>query len=135
MTILYSLGGFIGYWISYRAGITFTIGASAAICALIGAILYYGLSRGGNYGRAIYTQVGSWALVIFLFGFLVPEINNWGHVGGFFAGVVLGYFLRYQETYRENLFHKITAAVCVVVTIITLAGAVAFGIYCRIFIG
>jgi rhomboid protease GluP len=132
MTIIYSLGGVIGYWISYRAGITFTIGASAAICALIGAIIYYGLSRGGTYGRVLYTQVGSWALVIFLFGFLVPGINNWGHLGGFFAGAVLGYFLGYQEKYRENLFHKITAVVCVIATIIILAGAVAFGIYYRI---
>jgi rhomboid protease GluP len=134
MIILYTLGGTLGFWISYRAGTTFTIGASAAICALIGAILYYGLSRGGTYGRAIYTQVGSWALVIFLFGFLVPEINNWGHVGGFFAGAVLGFFLGYQERDRENLFHKIAAVVCVVLTIIILAGAVAFGLYCRIFV-
>ena len=133
MIILYTLGGAIGFWISYRAGITFTIGASAAICALIGAILYYGISRGGTYGKAIYTQIGGWALVIFLFGFLVPEINNWGHVGGFLAGAVLGYFLEYQEKQREKLFHKITAVVCVAATIMILAGSVAFGIYCRIF--
>jgi rhomboid protease GluP len=49
--LIYSLGGVIGFWISYLAGVRITIGASCAVCALIGAILYYSKSRGGTYGR------------------------------------------------------------------------------------
>ena len=50
MFSIYTLGGVIGYMVSYMAGVSFTIGASAAVCALIGAMLYYGKSRGGAYG-------------------------------------------------------------------------------------
>ena len=83
MFILYTLGGMAGFLVSYLAHTNFTIGSSAAVCSLIGAALYYGKRRGGHYGNMIYRQIGGWALAIFIFGFLVPGIDNWGHGGGF----------------------------------------------------
>ncbi|MFC1857003.1 rhomboid family intramembrane serine protease [Thermodesulfobacteriota bacterium] len=133
--IIYVLGGAVGFWISYRAGVTFTFGASAAVCTLIGTLIYYGISRGGTYGRAIYTQIGGWALGIFLFGLIVPKINNWAHAGGFFIGLALGYFLGYQERSRENLFHKILSGICIAVTGVVLTWAVINGVYLRVAAG
>ncbi|MGD2269350.1 MAG: rhomboid family intramembrane serine protease [Desulfobacterales bacterium] len=132
MVIIYTLGGLIGFLVSYFAGVTLTIGASAAVCALIGALLYYGKSRGGVYGHTIYRQIGGWAIAIFLFGFLVPGINNWGHGGGIVAGALLGYLLGYAEKARENIVHKTIAAVCVVVTLVTLGWAVVSGLLYRV---
>ena len=132
MVILYTLGGVIGFWVSYLAGVTFTIGASAAVCSLLGATLYYGKSRGGAYGQALYRQVGGWAVGLFLFGLLVPGINNWGHGGGICAGVALGFLLGYQERRRESLFHKIVAGGCMVLTAVILGWAVASSIYYRV---
>ena len=82
MITIYTLGGVLGFLISYLAGVRLSIGASAAVCALVGAILYYGKSRGGTYGTALFKQVGGWVAFIFIFGFIVPGINNWGHGGG-----------------------------------------------------
>jgi len=129
MLILYTLSGVTGFLVSYLAGVRFTIGASAAVCGLIGATLYYGKSRGGVYGQAIFRQIGGWALGLFLFGLLVPAVNNWGHGGGIFAGVILGFLLGYQERVRESLFHKILAGVCVGLTLLILGWAVVSGIY------
>ena len=128
---LYTLGGIFGFLVSYFAGVRFTLGASAAVCSLIGASLYYGKSRGGAYGQAIYKQISGWVLVLFLFGFLVPGINNWGHGGGIVGGIILGYFLGYNERTRENLFHKSLAGVCVVLTVAVLAWAVLSSLYYR----
>ncbi|MEE8397908.1 MAG: rhomboid family intramembrane serine protease, partial [Desulfobacterales bacterium] len=55
--VLYTLGGVLGFFVSYLAGVEQTIGASASICSLIGAMLYFGKSRGGAYGQAVYKQV------------------------------------------------------------------------------
>jgi len=129
MIILYTLSGVIGFLISYLAGVPLTIGASAAVCGMIGATLYYGRSRGGVYGQAIYRQIGGWALGLFLFGLLVPGVNNWGHGGGICAGAILGFLLGYQEKGREHLYHRILAGVCVVVTLLILGWAVVSGIY------
>jgi len=131
MVILYTLSGATGFFVSYLAGIPFTIGASAAVCGLIGAILYYGKSRGGLYGQAIFKQIGGWALGIFFFGLLVPGINNWGHGGGILAGAVLGVILGYKERMKDRAFHKILAVACILITILVLLWAAGTGIYYR----
>jgi rhomboid protease GluP len=128
---LYTLGGIFGFLVSYFAGVRLTLGASAAVCSLIGASLYYGKSRGGTYGQAIYKQISGWVLMLFIFGFMVPGINNWGHGGGIVGGIILGYFLGYQERTRENLFHKSLAGVCVVLTVAVLAWAILSSVYYR----
>lgn len=132
MFIIFTVGGAGGFIVSYLAGVTFTIGASAAVCSLIGAILYYGKSRGGVYGQVIYKQVGAWAISIFIFGFLVRGINNWGHGGGMLAGLLLGYLLGYREKKAETSWHRLLAAACVIVTAATLIWALVTGIYYRV---
>jgi len=124
--VIYTLGGVCGYVVSYFAGVPFTIGASAAVCALIGAMLHYGRSRGGAYGNAIYRSVGGWVISLFIFGLVFPGINNWGHGGGIAGGYLLAMLLGYAERRRENLLHHSLAVVCAVVTIAALArGALA----------
>jgi len=132
MFSIYTLGGIIGFFVSYMAGVRFTIGASAAICSLIGTALYYGKSRGGAYGQAIYKQISGWALGIFLFGLLVPGINNWGHGGGIVAGVILGALLGYHERRREGMFHKMLSGSCMALTLVILGWAVFSGIMLRL---
>lgn len=132
MFIIYTLGGIFGFVVSYLFGVYLTIGASAAVCSLIGAVLYYGKSRGGAYGQIIFRQIGGWAVAIFVFGFLVPGINNWGHGGGMLGGAILGYLLGYQERKRENLSHKFLAGVCMIVTAVVLVWAIVSGVYMRI---
>jgi rhomboid protease GluP len=130
--IIYTLGGIAGFLVSYLVGVRLTIGASAAICGLMGAIIYFGRSRGGAYGQIIFRQIGGWAIGIFLFGLLVPGIDNWAHLGGMAAGVALGFLLGYQERKRENLSHKLIAGLLMIVTVVVLGYAIATGIYLRI---
>jgi rhomboid protease GluP len=126
--ILYTLGGVGGFLLSTLAGVRFTIGASAALCSLIGALLYYGKSRGGIYGQNIFSQIGGWAISIGIFGFMVPGINNWGHGGGMLAGVLLGYLLGYTEKKREKFTHKFIAMVCLAATSLILLWSCISGI-------
>jgi rhomboid protease GluP len=129
MFAIYTLSGIFGFLISYLAGIPITIGASAAVCGLIGAAIYYGKSRGGSYGYTIYRQVGGWAVTIFLFGLLVPGVDNWAHGGGMAAGAALGFLLGYRERKRENLFHKSLSGACLGLTVLVLCWALASGTY------
>lgn len=62
-----------------------TVGASASLCGLIGALLYYGRRTSSDFARQI------WRYVIFIaiFGALVPGIDNAAHLGGFLGGYLV----------------------------------------------
>ena len=132
MFALFALGGLVGYVVSLFAGVRLTIGASASVCSLMGAVLYYGKSRGGMHGQVLYKQVSGWALGMFLFGLLVPGINNWAHGGGIVSGIGLGALLGYREKTRENLFHKVLGVGCMLITAAVLLWAVLSGTVLRL---
>ncbi|WP_373499596.1 rhomboid family intramembrane serine protease [Desulfococcus sp.] len=132
MILIYTLANVAGYAASYLAGVRFTIGASAAICGLIGAMLYYGKSRGGLFGEALFKQVSGWLVGLFIIG-LMPNINNWGHGAGILCGIALGFLLGYPERRPDGFLHKAGAALCILVTLLVLIQSVASGIWYRIF--
>ena len=129
MFAIYTLSGIVGFWISYLAGVYLTIGASASVCGLVGAILYYSKSRGGVYGKHLYRQIAVWVVFLFIFGMVVPGINNWGDGGGILAGIIFGYLLGYQEKKRENFFHRTLAGLCLIGTLGVLIWAVSTAVY------
>lgn len=59
-----------------------TVGASASLCGLLGALLYHGRRTNSDFARTI------WRYVIFIgiFGAFVPGIDNAAHLGGFAGG-------------------------------------------------
>jgi len=132
--LIYTWSGVLGFFLSYVVGIPFTIGASAAICGLIGATLYFGKSRGGTYGNAVYRQVMGWVVGLFLFGFLVPGINNWAHGGGILGGILLGFLLGYEDRKRETSLHRLLSAATVLLTGGILAWALIQAFYIRFFL-
>lgn len=125
---IYTISGVGGFLISYWAGVPITVGASAALCGLIGAALYYGKSSGGVFGQAVYKQIGGWAVMIIVFGFMVPQVNNWGHIGGMLVGALVALALGYAEKHRETFIHRLLAGGCMAVTILVLLFAVVRGI-------
>jgi len=127
--VIYTVTGIAGFYLSYLAGVSLTIGASASICGLIGATLYYGKSRGDIYGQAIYKQVMGWVVGLALFGFMIPGINNWGHGGGIISGILLGFLMGYNEKHRENQIHRVLGTICILLTAGILLWAVLQSIY------
>ncbi len=132
MFVIYTVSGVIGFAVSYLAGVFLTIGASAAVFGLIGAAIYFGKSRGGLYGDAIYKQIGGWALGFLVIGFLVPGINNWGHGGGLVGGALVAVLMGYSERKPETFTHKVIAAACVLVTALTLLWAALSGLVAKL---
>ncbi|HEV8240066.1 MAG TPA: rhomboid family intramembrane serine protease [Thermoanaerobaculia bacterium] len=111
--IIYTVSGVIGFAastasvflpvIGSRGGIT--IGASAALMGLLGALLHYS-RRGGS--RALGQMVWTWALATFVFGLLFPGIDNWAHLGGFAGGWLISYWL--DPLKPERVDHLIAGA-------------------------
>ncbi|NOX33772.1 MAG: rhomboid family intramembrane serine protease [Deltaproteobacteria bacterium] len=129
MFSIYTLTGIAGFLLSYIGNVYLTIGASSGICGLIGASLYFGKSRGGQWGQLVYKQTSGWVVSLVLIGFLMPNINNWSHAGGLFSGIFFAWVFGYNEKRKENLFDKSLAIFFVVITLWLLTKSVVQGFF------
>jgi len=91
---LYLLGGFAGNVLSFLLSNGYSVGASTAIFALVGAegIFLYQNRRlfGNRFGRAIGNVI--FVVAVNLLLGLTPGIDNWGHVGGLLGGLIFAWF-------------------------------------------
>lgn len=99
--VIFTASGVAGFALSNVAGIPFTIGASGAIFGLLGALVAFGRSRGGVFGRMLFRQYGQWALLLFVLGFFMAGVNNLAHGGGFAGGYVAALGLSSLERRAE----------------------------------
>jgi len=120
--ILFVLTGFVGFWVSklwYGNQPNHTAGASGAIFGLIGA--YSGAllgSRNPNWKRVLVNNL----IFAAILGFILPA-NNAAHLGGFFAGFLLG--LAFEKEPQPRKRDKLMQAVAAVCLLSSLASIVA----------
>lgn len=86
---LYVITGMSGFVLSAFHGNP-AVGASTALMGLIGLMIAITTKRGGMAMRELRSRLVSWVVSIFVIGFLMPAIDNWGHFGGLAAGFALG---------------------------------------------
>ncbi len=124
--ILYTAAGIAGFSLSSGAGLLlggipflggamFTIGASASIFGLLGALVYYG-RRGGS--SLVSGQATSLAVVLFIFGFIMPNIDNYAHLGGFLGGYGMAKWL--DPLQPERIDHMVWALLCLAATVLSI---------------
>jgi rhomboid protease GluP len=95
--LLTSLVGAVSpFRVFFLRGAELTVGASAAIFGLMGALVLYGRRTGS---RALGEQVWSWAGTLFLLTFFLPGIDNFAHLGGFAGGWAVA---RWLDPLREE---------------------------------
>lgn len=68
-----------------------TVGASGAICGLLGLLLVHGYRVGGSYGTRLRSSMLQNILIMGVLSFVVPQIDWMNHLGGLAAGAALGY--------------------------------------------
>jgi len=117
--IIFTISGVLGFMLSTIAKTPLTVGASGSIFGLLGALIYYGRARGGVFGQVLYPQILTWAVVLFLFGFIFPRIDNFAHLGGFVGGYLCGRVFGYQEFKSETAGYRTFAVIVITVTILS----------------
>jgi rhomboid protease GluP len=132
--IIYTVSSVTGFALSSFAGAyipdlfilrggQFTVGASASIFGLLGALVYYGRRTGSS---AVRSQATSWALSMALFGFLMPGIDNYAHAGGFGGGYLVARFL--DPLHPERIDHIAIAVVCLLLSLLSVAASLFYGL-------
>ncbi|HEX9940782.1 MAG TPA: rhomboid family intramembrane serine protease [Thermoanaerobaculia bacterium] len=126
MVIVYTLSsvaGFlassaVGYFLPFLGGAGVTVGASAPILGLLGALVYYGRRTGSSVVRR---TAWSYALFMLVFGFLMRGVDNWAHLGGFAGGYLAGILVdpRQPETGNQTA----VAVACLALTVASIVAS------------
>jgi rhomboid protease GluP len=115
---IFTVAGVAGFAVSNLMGVPFTVGASGSIFGLLGSMVAYGRRRGGAFGAMILKQYGQFALILFVFGFLMSGVNNYAHAGGFAGGFGAGLLLSLAERRAEGPGDRALAAAFVGLTVL-----------------
>jgi membrane associated rhomboid family serine protease len=134
--IIYTIAGVAGFLMSSLAFVLFgglpipflsgapnTLGASAAVFGLLGALVHYGRKSGSNLIR---TEAKSYAITMFIFGLIMPGIDNYAHAGGFLGGYAASAMM--NPLTRERGDHLLMAVGCLVATALAIAFSVVRGL-------
>ncbi|MEM9558397.1 MAG: rhomboid family intramembrane serine protease [Acidobacteriota bacterium] len=104
-------GGPLSFLPNALSGAPLTVGASASLCGLLGALLLYTQKTGQT---AHSQRIWQSALFILLFGFLVSMVDNWAHIGGFVGGWLAASLLKPLED--ESPLHLLVGLLCLLAT-------------------
>jgi rhomboid protease GluP len=130
MFIIYTVAGVAGFAASsfaYYAGLRMpyigggylTVGASASIFGLLGALVYYGRRSGS---QLIHGTAMNWVLMAGMTGFVFQGIDNWAHAGGFAGGYFMSRWL--DPLMPERVNHLALAVVCLAASLISIVASV-----------
>jgi rhomboid protease GluP len=136
MVIIYIVAGVVGFALSSTAGLlmggmpifflrgaSFTVGASAPIFGLLGALVFYGRRSGSSI---VHREALGYALMIGLFGLIMPGVDNYAHLGGFVGGWVMARIL--DPLKPERLDHLLIAVVLLIATVVSIAISIVHGL-------
>jgi rhomboid protease GluP len=135
MVIIYTAAGASGFLLSstagaylpplplIRSGAGWTLGASAAIFGLLGALVYYGRRTGSSLVRG---QAVRYAVILGIFGLIMPGVDNFAHAGGFLGGYLTSRFL--DPLKQERIDHIVIALLCLAATVLSIAASVFTGL-------
>ena len=133
MVIIYTVAGVAGFALSSFAGAylpnilflrggQFTVGASASIFGLLGALVYYGRRSGSS---AVGREALSYALMLGFFGFIMPGVDNYAHGGGFGGGYLAARLL--DPLTPERIDHIGIAVACLAASVLAVIASVLHG--------
>jgi rhomboid protease GluP len=94
--VIFLLTGLSGALASFAFTYGLSAGASTGIFGLIGTMIAYFIRNRkvfGTMGRSRLNNLLFVAAINVVYGLSVPGIDNWGHVGGFLGGLLLGWLL------------------------------------------
>src|SRR5579862_6826589 len=117
--VFYFVSTVTGFLASYWWSPALSIGASAGITGLIGAMIAHGVRERSAYGAAVRGMYTRWAVYILLMG-LLPffSIDNAAHIGGLAGGFLVAYVAGTPSySSAQERFWKVAAGICAAMTL------------------
>jgi len=91
MWVIYFVATVAGFYASAVFNPGLSIGASAGVCGMLGAMIALGVRHRNPAGAAIRGMYVRWAVYMLIFGLMVSGVDNYAHIGGLAAGFAVAY--------------------------------------------
>jgi rhomboid protease GluP len=122
MLVIYFVSTVFGFYVSAIWSPAPSVGASAALMGLIGAMIALGVRHRNPLGSAIRATYIRWAVYIILFGLLPGlRVDNAAHIGGLAAGFAIAYVAglpRLEESWTERIWRG-ASWICILLTAVS----------------
>ena len=92
---------------------TVSVGASGAIFGLLGSMLYFGYYYRAYLGNVVKSQILPIIILNLGIGFIIPNIDSAGHIGGLLGGIVASMAMGIPE--KSTRFEKINGIVIMII--------------------
>lgn len=102
LIVFYFVSTITGFWTSSHFGFHSSVGSSAGIFGLIGAMLAFGVTDRSSLGSMIKALYMRWVVYGLVLSFL-PGVDIWAHLGGLAGGFLAGWL---AGTPRARLMWK-----------------------------
>jgi rhomboid protease GluP len=122
--VLYFVSNVLGFLASTLFSPALSIGASAALFGLIGAMIAAGMRSNTSMGAAIKAQYTQWVIYMLVIG-LLPffNVDTAAHIGGLAGGFALAWLMDMPSAtirWTDTLW-RTAASVCVALTVLSFA--------------
>ena len=121
MLVIYFFSSVTGFLASTYWSASISVGASAALFGLIGAMIALGVRERTSLGSAIKAMYTRWAIYGLLFGVLFGGfIDNAAHIGGLAGGFVIAYIAgtpRLVQDWKEQAW-RFASIGCIALTVL-----------------
>lgn len=101
--LIYLGSGIMGSLFSVVLSNNVSIGASGAIFGLFGSMLYFGYKYRATLDGFVRSGIIPVLFINLILGFIVPNIDVYGHIGGLIGGLLLSYIVGvYRKGKKKN---------------------------------
>ena len=133
LVMIYTIASVTGFALTTMMGILplpwplrgagLTVGASAALCGMAGALWAYGRRVGEGM---LVREIQRFVVFILIFGLVIRGIDNWAHIGGLLGGFLAATWL--DPAREEEPKHILLALVCLGLSAAAVAMSVLHGL-------
>jgi rhomboid protease GluP len=125
MTAIWTISTITGFGASYWISAGFSVGASAGLFGLIGAMIALGsLHKNSSFAQTVKSAYLQIAVIQFVMGFLgLFNMDNWAHLGGLAGGYAVAYVAgvdRRDGGSKDQLWNYVAIA-CILLTLYCFA--------------
>lgn len=115
--LIYLGGGIIGNLVSLAFDTSsISVGASGAICALMGAILAYILFS-GKFEKKFIVQIFVGSIIYLAISSLFANVNNFAHFGGLFGGLIIAVLILFFNM-KSQYFKWMSLGLAIIIALL-----------------